>query len=218
MGEEVILLDSWSSPFSMRVRIALAEKEITYESKEQDLLNKSPLLLEMNPVHKQIPVLIHNGKPIPESLISVQYIDEVWQHNASLLPSDPYQRSQARFWAHFIDNKIHENGKKILITKGEEKEEAKKRFIESLKILEGELGDKEFFGGECFGYVDIALVPFYAWFYTYEMEGNLNIEVECPKLHPWGKRCLQNHSVSNSLPHQQKLYTYFLDIKKSLGI
>ncbi|WCJ38663.1 glutathione S-transferase TAU 25 [Euphorbia peplus] len=216
--EEVILLDSWTSPFGMRVRLALAEKGITYEYKEQDLYNKSPLLLEMNPVHKKIPVLIHNGKPVPESLIAVQYIDETWPHNPTLLPSEPYQRAQARFWAHFIDNKIFETGLNLLLKTGEEKEDAKKKMIEAMKTLEGELGDKAYFGGECFGYLDIALISFYVWFYSYEMEGNFSVEVECPKLHQWGKRCLDKNSVSNSIPHQEKLYTHFLGLKKSLGI
>ncbi|KAL9322050.1 hypothetical protein ACSQ67_010103 [Phaseolus vulgaris] len=49
MADEVVLLDFWPSPFGMRVRIALAEKGINYEYKEEDLKNKSPLLLQMNP-------------------------------------------------------------------------------------------------------------------------------------------------------------------------
>ncbi|KAJ9672873.1 hypothetical protein PVL29_026219 [Vitis rotundifolia] len=105
MAEEIILLDAWSSMFGMRVRIALAEKGLKYEYREEDLSNKSPLLLEMNPVHKKIPVLIHNGKPICESLIIVEYIDEVWKDRSPLLPSDPYQRAQARFWADFVNKK-----------------------------------------------------------------------------------------------------------------
>ena len=106
MAGEVVLLDFWPSLYGMRVRIALAEKGIKYESKEEDLSNKSPLLLEMNPIIKKIPVLIHNGKPVCESLIIVQYIDEVWNDKSPLLPSDPYQRAQARFWADFVDKKV----------------------------------------------------------------------------------------------------------------
>lgn len=106
MADKVVLLDFWPSPFGMRVRIALAEKGIAYEYKEEDLRNKSPLLLEMNPVHKKIPVLIHNGKPVCESLIEVQYIDEVWHDKWPLMPSDPYERAQAWFWADFVDKKV----------------------------------------------------------------------------------------------------------------
>jgi glutathione S-transferase len=61
----------------------------------------------MNPVHKKIPVLVHDGKPICESLIIVQYIDEVWNDKAPLLSSDPYERAQSRFWADFVDKKVN---------------------------------------------------------------------------------------------------------------
>lgn len=108
MEDEVILLDFWPSMFGSRVSIALAEKGVKYEYKEGDLVNnkKSDLLLQMNPVHKTIPVLVHNGKPICESSIIVQYIDEVWKDKAPLLPSDPYQRAQAKFWVDYIDKKV----------------------------------------------------------------------------------------------------------------
>jgi len=92
--------------FGMRTRIALREKGVEFEYREEDLRNKSPLLLQMNPIHKKIPVLIHNGKPVNESIIQVQYIDEVWSHKNPILPSDPYLRAQARFWADFIDKKV----------------------------------------------------------------------------------------------------------------
>ncbi|KAK8545607.1 hypothetical protein V6N13_066881 [Hibiscus sabdariffa] len=218
MAEEVVLLDFWASPFGIRVRIALAEKGIKYEYKEEDLRNKSALLLQMNPVHKKIPVLIHNGKPICESNVQVQYIDEVWHDTAPLLPSDPYQKANARFWADFVDKKMYELGSKIWRTKGEEQATAKKGFIESLKLLEGELGDKTYFGGENLGYVDIALVPFYCWFYAYEKCGEFSIEAECPRLMAWVKRCMQKESVANSLPEQEKVYELVLRAKKILGI
>lgn len=106
MADEVILLDFWPSMFGIRVRVALAEKGIEYQLKEEDLRNKSDLLLRMNPVYKKIPVFIHKGKPICESSIIVQYIDEVWKDKSPLLPSDPYQRAQARFWVDYIDKKV----------------------------------------------------------------------------------------------------------------
>ncbi|XP_007022199.2 PREDICTED: probable glutathione S-transferase [Theobroma cacao] len=218
MADELVLLDFWPSPFGMRVRIALAEKGIKHEYREEDLRNKSALLLQMNPVHKKIPVLIHNGKPVCESLIQVQYIDEVWHDQAPLLPSDPYQRAIARFWADFVDKKIYELGRKIWTTKGEEQEAGKKEFIECLKLLEGELGDKPYFGGENLGYVDVVLVPFYSWFLAYEKCGNFSIEAECPKLIAWAKRCLQKESVSKSLPDQEKVYGFVLQLKKIFGI
>ncbi|KHG06513.1 putative glutathione S-transferase [Gossypium arboreum] len=219
MGDEkVVLLDFWPSPFGMRVRTALAVKGIKYEYKEEDLSNKSDLLLKMNPIHKKIPVLIHNGKPICESLIQVQYIDEIWPHKSPLLPTDPYQRAIAKFWADFVEKKIYDLGKKVWTTKGEEQEAAKKEFIACLKLLEGELGNKDYFGGENLGYVDVVLVPFYSWFYAYEKCGNFSIERECPKLIAWAKRCMEKDSVSKSLPDQQKIYGFVLHLRKVVGL
>ncbi|KAG2687528.1 hypothetical protein I3843_09G056400 [Carya illinoinensis] len=218
MAEEVVLLDSWASMFGMRVRVALAEKGIKYEYREEDLKNKSDLLLQMNPVHKKIPVLIHSGKPICESLIIVQYIDEVWNDKSPLLPSDPYKRAQARFWADFVDKKVADAGIKLGSTKGEEHEAAKKQFLEILKTLEEELGEKPYFGGETFGFVDVAFVTFYSWFHTFETFGEFSTEAEHPKIIAWAKRCMQKESVAKTLPDQQKVYEYVLGVtKRSLG-
>ncbi|CAA0816367.1 Glutathione S-transferase U25 [Striga hermonthica] len=212
--DELVLLDLWSSPFAMRVRIALREKGLEFESQEQDLSNKSPLLLKSNPVHKQIPVLIHNGKPVSESMIIVQYIDDVWRDRAPLLPSDPYGRAHARFWADYIDKKIYSSGRLVWGATGEMQEVGKKELIESFKLLELELGDKPYFGGEKLGLVDVGLVPFYSWFYALETCGQFSLIHECPRLVSWAKRCLQRESVSKSLPDQYKIFDFLMDLKK----
>ncbi|KAF8024333.1 hypothetical protein BT93_F1502 [Corymbia citriodora subsp. variegata] len=215
MAEEVILLDFWPSVFGMRARIALREKGVEFDMREEDLSNKSPLLLKMNPVHKKIPVLIHNGKPVCESLIMVQYIDETWGPESPLLPSDPHERARAKFWADYVDKKVHPALRAIWLSTGEALEAAKKEYIECLKVLEGELGDKAYFGGERFGYVDVSLIPFYSLFYV-EKLANFSIVEECPKLVAWAKRCLQRESVAKSLPDQDKLYDFVLEHKKKL--
>ncbi|XP_058218597.1 probable glutathione S-transferase [Rhododendron vialii] len=218
MADEVVVLSTWVSMFGKRVEIALAEKGVEYKYKEEDLTNKSPLLLMTNPIHKKIPVLIHNGKPVCESLIIVQYIDEVWKEKKQLLPSNAYERAQARFWADYVDKKMYDAGRKVWTTKGEEQEVAKKEYIDILKVLEGALGDKPYFGGEEFGFVDVALIPFYSWFYAYETCGNFSIEAECPKLVAWAKRCMERESVSKSLPDPHRVYDFVLQLKKKLGI
>ena len=112
---------------------------------------------------------------------------------------------------------LYDSARRIWATKGEEKEAAKKEFIEILKTLEGELGNKPYFGGENFGYVDVALIPFYCWFYAYETFGNFKTETECPKLVEWAKRCMQRESVSKSLADPHKVYEFIVSLKKKLG-
>ncbi|XP_010428956.1 PREDICTED: glutathione S-transferase U22-like [Camelina sativa] len=214
MADEVILLDYWPSPFGARARIALREKGVEFETREENLRDKSPLLLQMNPIHKKIPVLIHNGKPVCESMNVVQYIDEVWSDRNPILPSDPYQRAQARFWVDFVDTKLFEPADKLWQTKGEEQETAKKDYIEALKILESELGDKPYFGGDTFGFVDIAMTGYYSWFEASEKLGNFSIEPECPILMASAKRCLQRESVVKSLHDSEKILELAYQLRK----
>ncbi|KAI7730894.1 hypothetical protein M8C21_022669, partial [Ambrosia artemisiifolia] len=192
-ASDVILLDFWLS----RVRIALAEKGVHYEYREQNLDNKSSLLLQMNPVHKKILVLIHNGKPVCESNIIVQYLDEAWHKSPPLLPSDPYLRAQAR--------RRSGGGN------------AKKELIEVFKVLERQLGEKLYLVGESFGLADIALIPFSVWFYALNKIGNMDIDKECPKLAAWVKRCMEREAVSKSLPDSHKFYDFALEIQKKKG-
>ena len=111
MGDksEVKLHGMWASTYCKRVELALRVKGIPYEYIEEDLSNKSQLLLEYNPVHEKVPVLVHNGKPIAESYIILEYIDEIWKNSPNLLPEDPYERAKVRFWASFIQQVQHDS-------------------------------------------------------------------------------------------------------------
>ncbi|KAL3357941.1 hypothetical protein AABB24_015191 [Solanum stoloniferum] len=151
----VKLVGLWYSPFSHRVEWALKIKGVKYEFIEEDLQNKSPLLLELNPVYKKIPVLIHNGKSICESIVIVEYIDETFE-GPSILPKDPYDRALARFWAKFFAEKGPAVGRSFFL-KGEEQEKAKEEVYKMLKVLDNELKDnKKYFVGDKFGFADIA--------------------------------------------------------------
>jgi glutathione S-transferase len=113
---------------------------------------------------------------------------------------------------------VYSVARKLWATKGEEQEAAKKDFLEIFKTLEGELGEKLYFGGETFGFVDISLITFYSWFYVYETFGKFSMETECPKIIEWAKRCMQKESVAKSLPDQKKIYESVLDLRKIFGL
>ena len=96
----------WASPIAIRVEWALRLKGVEYEYIDEDLTDKSDALLRYNPVTKKVPVLVHDGKPIAESTIIVEYIDETWKDGYPIMPADPYERAQAWFWARFAEEKV----------------------------------------------------------------------------------------------------------------
>jgi hypothetical protein len=67
-GSDLVLLDVFASPYAQRVRIALAEKGLAYESTEEDLAAKSDLLRRSNPAHGgKVPVLLHSTRGAPSA-------------------------------------------------------------------------------------------------------------------------------------------------------
>ncbi|THG14182.1 hypothetical protein TEA_020275 [Camellia sinensis var. sinensis] len=137
MASDIKLIGMRPSPYVNRVQYALNMKSIDYEFLEEKFGSKSELLIQSNPIHKKVPVLIHAHKPICESLIIVQYIDELWTSGPSILPFDPYDRAIAWFWAAYIDNKWYPSLKQIRMSKGEEKKLAAVEAVkEGLALLE----------------------------------------------------------------------------------
>jgi len=206
-GSGLVLLDVFGSPFAQRVHITLAEKGLAYERAEQDLAAKGDLLRRSNPVHGKVPVLLHAGRPVCESLAVLQYLDEAFPGTPPLLAADPYARARARFWAEYAD-RLHLCGKPLWLRRDEEatEPEAREGMGAVLRALEAELGGKELFGGEAFGYMDVATAPFAAWFLTYERHGGLSVAEECPGLAAWAARCLRRESVAANVYPPEKVY------------
>ncbi|GAB4833885.1 hypothetical protein Ancab_032133 [Ancistrocladus abbreviatus] len=211
MGEETKLYGSLGSPYSLRVEIALQIKGVKYEHIEQDLKNKSPDLLKYNPIHKKIPVFVHNGKSIMESLIILEYIDENWRHNR-ILPVDPYERSIVRFWTKFIDDKVLSSVHKYyFIGEESEREKAKEEASEGLQILESELKGKKFFGGETYGMLDIAAIGV-AWTTPalQEAAGKYLLSRESfPLISKWSEELTSCKVFQENLPSKDTLISHY---------
>lgn len=103
-------------------------------------------------------------------------------------------------------------------SKGEVPETAKNEFIEILKQLEGALGEKDFFGGDSFGFVDVIAIPLTCWFYAVEKFGGFKVENECPKFSAWMNKCMQRDTVARILPDPEKVYEFVITLRNMFGI
>ncbi|KAF8376685.1 hypothetical protein HHK36_031648 [Tetracentron sinense] len=160
-----------------------------------------------------MPVLIHADKPICESLIIVQYIDAVWTNGPTLLPSDPYDRAIALFWAAYIDDKWFPSV--IGIARGQLEGKAKEAVIEQISaglVLLEEAFEKcskgkGFFSGEKIGYLNIVLGSFLGWIsMTEKMIGTKLIdEAKTPCLVGWAERFCADNAVKEVMLEIEKL-------------
>ncbi|XP_004505976.1 probable glutathione S-transferase [Cicer arietinum] len=217
---QVKLHGFWYSPFTLRVVLTLKLKGIPYENIEEDRFNKSPQLLEYNPVHKKTPVLVHDGKPLCESMIIVEYIDEKWPQYP-LLPVDPYERAQARFWVKYADEMIPAVGALFSSSGVEERENSINKIWEHLKVVEQHCFgyEKNIFGGNTINIVDIAFGSAIKFLITIEdiIEVKILDAEKFPHLHSWFNNFKDAPVINENLPDHQKVVAFIKSLlQKSL--
>ncbi|XP_024004258.1 glutathione S-transferase U4 [Eutrema salsugineum] len=203
--EDVKLLGFWASPFSRRVEMALKLKGVPYEYLEQDLMNKSDLLLELNPVYKKVPVLVHKGKILLESHLILEYIDQTWTNNP-ILPRDPYEKAMALFWAKVVDEQV--TSRLISLVKAEKGlEVAIEEAREHITFLEKEVTGKDFFGGKTIGFLDMvagSVIPFCLARAWEGMGIDMIPEEKFPELNRWIKKLNDLEIVRECIPPREK--------------
>ncbi|KAK6160049.1 hypothetical protein DH2020_003430 [Rehmannia glutinosa] len=211
-ASDVTLLGMWACPYVNRAQLALKIKSITYEFIDDNPHERREMLLKYNPVHKKIPILIHGDKPVCESLIIVQYIDDAWANGPSILPSDAYDRALARFWAAYIDDKWYPLVKVLRQTeKQEERTSLIQKLSEGLMLLEEAFVNcskgKPYFGGDNIGYLDIVLGSVLGWLRVTEIvvEVQLLDETKTPGLAKWADRFCSDDAVKDVLPEIDSL-------------
>ena len=90
---------------AQKVRIALAEKDLSWQGVHIDLMqgeHLKPEFLKINP-RGLVPVLVHDGDPIYESTIILEYLEDAFPQT----PLRPKARARMRIWEKWPDDGLH---------------------------------------------------------------------------------------------------------------
>ena len=104
----LILYHTSRAVCAQKVRLALAEKAIGFESRllaQTDL--RSPEYLGLNP-HGYVPTLIHDGAVITESRTISEYLEDAFP-TPHLMPLSSLGKARVRNWTKQIDDSLHLN-------------------------------------------------------------------------------------------------------------
>jgi glutathione S-transferase len=96
----------WLSPFSRKIRVVLAEKQLDFQMKVEKVWERRPEFLELNPAG-QVPVLVEpDGTVLCESSVICEYLDEVYRERI-LLGINPVDRAEVRRLIAWFDQKMN---------------------------------------------------------------------------------------------------------------
>ncbi len=101
---DLILYHADYSTCSQKVRIALAEKNLTFTSKPMSFRKEEQLqedYLKINP-NGVFPSLVHNGEAVIDSSCILEYLEEVFEETP-LSPSTPLARARMRAWLRYME-------------------------------------------------------------------------------------------------------------------
>jgi glutathione S-transferase/RNA polymerase-associated protein len=159
------------SPYAQKVKIALREKGVDFDLALPGGLGAGGAagdFVRANP-RAEVPALIDGEAEIFDSTIILEYIEDRWP-TPPLLPPTPAARAKVRMIEEVMDTHfepINWGLSELRWFKRAEGEQAKALEAAAARQLAGyfgwlerQLGDREWFNGEGFGWGDLAVVPF----------------------------------------------------------
>ncbi len=107
------------SSAARKVRIALAEKKLEWQSRVIDTSvsareHLQADYLKLNP-RGVVPTLVHDGKVIRESQVILEYLEDAFPE-PSLRPIDPHARAMMRLWTKRADEDMHRQARSLAVS------------------------------------------------------------------------------------------------------
>jgi stringent starvation protein A len=184
----ITLYDADRCPYCARVRIALAEKGIEYETVEVDLDDRPAWIYEKNPLGR-VPVLEEDTFLLAESAVIDEYLDDRYP-DPPLWPADPADRALGRMLVFRFDELSRPY---YAVRRGEDG--ARERLDSALETLNAVLQEQEFLSGREFGLADVAYVP-----WILRARDRMEVDLErFPALAEWVGRLEQRSSIAAEL-------------------
>ncbi len=147
------------SHYSHRVRIVLAEKQVTVDLIDVDGDNLPEDLVDLNP-YSSLPTLVDRDLVLYESDIIMEYLDERFPH-PPLFPVYPVARAQSRLWMYRVRREWCALVDPLLANEGDdgELEAMRGKLRDSLIATAPIFGEKPFFMSDEFTIVDCCVTP-----------------------------------------------------------
>ncbi len=143
--------------YSHRVRMVLAEKNITVEIQDVDPLNLPDDLMDLNP-YGTLPTLVDRDLVLFESRIIMEYLDERFPH-PPLLPVDPVSRARSRLLMFRVEQDWYTLMDRILSGRKDQATKARKELRESLSVTAPVFEAKRYFMSDELTLVDCVIAP-----------------------------------------------------------
>jgi glutathione S-transferase len=210
MAEPIVYGAAYST-YVRSVRMALAEKGVTYRLVEVDLFTgqaQAPEHLARQPFGK-IPAFEHDGFKLFETSAIVRYVDEAFA-GPPLQPADPRARARMNQIMAVIDSYAY--GAligTILIQRaiaprmgGQPDEEAIQAAVPkgrtAMEVIDRLLGDQPFLAGDALSLADLYVVPVYD--YALQTPEGADILAKAPALKRWWNGIGTRPSVAETRP------------------
>jgi glutathione S-transferase/RNA polymerase-associated protein len=165
----IILYEHPLSPYAQKVKIALREKKLAFESRLPDLFTGGDRDFEAANPRLEVPALVDDGFAVFDSTIILEYLEDRWPA-PPLLPADPAGRARVRMleelcdtyyeainWAVF-EIRVFQRATGELADRLLGRAAAQVAGVNA--YLDRALGEAPFFTGDRFGWGDLAVVPY----------------------------------------------------------
>ena len=184
--------------YSHRVRIVLAEKDVTVDIEQVE--GKVPQeVSELNP-YNSLPTLIDRELALFETKVMMEYLDERFPH-PPLLPVYPVARAQSRLWIHRIEKDWGPLIETIRFGSEKDAAKARKELTDSLVAINPIFTEMPFFMSEEFTLVDCCVAPI---LWRLPAVGVELPEKECELLLNYADRLFERESFQASLSDAER--------------